>query len=93
VVQDSRGQTWRGIVIKDSIADIALQQVLTVRRIRRDRHAQSQRRLLSDALARRLAASHRPGGNINYITGHAIFEATHAPRRNTPAKTWSTPAP
>ena len=47
-------------------------------RIRRDRDAESQRRLLVRR-TRRSGGRHRhcPGANINYATGHAIFEATH----------------
>ncbi len=68
-----------GIVIKDAIADIALQQVLT----RPDEFdviatLNLNGDYLSDALAAQVGGiGIAPGGNINYITGHAIFEATH----------------
>ena len=68
-----------GIVIKDAIADITLQQVLlrpedfdviATLNLNGD--------YLSDALAAQVGGiGIAPGGNINYITGHAIFEATH----------------
>ncbi len=68
-----------GIIIKDAIADITLQQVLTrpedfdvivTLNLNGD--------YLSDALAAQVGGiGIAPGGNINYITGHAIFEATH----------------
>ncbi len=67
------------ILIKDSIADITLQQVLTrpddfdviaTLNLNGD--------YLSDALAAQIGGiGIAPGGNINYLTGHAIFEATH----------------
>jgi isocitrate dehydrogenase len=67
------------VVIKDSIADITLQQVLTrpddfdviaTLNLNGD--------YLSDALAAQVGGiGIAPGANINYITGHAIFEATH----------------
>jgi isocitrate dehydrogenase len=67
------------VVIKDSIADITLQQVLTrpedfdviaTLNLNGD--------FLSDALAAQVGGiGIAPGANINYITGHAIFEATH----------------
>ncbi len=48
---------------------------------------------MSDALAAQVGGiGIAPGGNINYVTGHAVFEATHAPRRNTPTWTRSIPA-
>jgi isocitrate dehydrogenase len=68
-----------GIVIKDAIADITLQQVLTRAE---DFDVIATLNLngdyLSDALAAQVGGiGIAPGGNINYITGHAIFEATH----------------
>jgi isocitrate dehydrogenase len=67
------------ILIKDAIADITLQQVLTrpgefdviaTMNLNGD--------YLSDALAAQVGGiGIAPGGNINYVTGHAIFEATH----------------
>jgi isocitrate dehydrogenase len=68
-----------GIVIKDAIADIVLQQVLT-RPTDFDVIATLNLNgdYLSDALAAQVGGlGIAPGGNINYITGHAIFEATH----------------
>ena len=67
------------ILVKDAIADIALQQVLT-----RPSEFEVIATLnlngdyLSDALAAQVGGiGIAPGGNINYVTGHAIFEATH----------------
>ncbi len=67
------------ILVKDAIADIALQQVLT-----RPKEFGVIATLnlngdyLSDALAAQVGGiGIAPGGNINYDTGHAIFEATH----------------
>ena len=67
------------ILVKDAIADITLQQVLTrpddfdviaTLNLNGD--------YLSDALAAQVGGiGIAPGGNINYVTGHAIFEATH----------------
>jgi isocitrate dehydrogenase len=67
------------IVVKDNIADITLQQVLTrpsdfdviaTLNLNGD--------YLSDALAAQVGGiGIAPGGNINYVTGHAVFEATH----------------
>jgi isocitrate dehydrogenase len=68
-----------GIVIKDAIADITLQQVLT-RPAEFDVIATPNLNgdYLSDALAAQVGGiGIAPGGNINYLTGHAIFEATH----------------
>jgi len=72
-------KTPQGIVIKDAIADITLQQVLTrpddfdviaTLNLNGD--------YLSDALAAQVGGiGIAPGGNINYVSGHAIFEATH----------------
>src|SRR5215471_9943620 len=69
----------QGIVIKDSIADITLQQVLTRPE---DFDVIATLNLngdyLSDALAAQVGGiGIAPGGNINYVSGHAIFEATH----------------
>ncbi len=68
-----------GIVIKDAIADIALQQVLT-RASEFDVIATLNLNgdYLSDALAAQVGGiGIAPGANINYTTGHAVFEATH----------------
>lgn len=68
-----------GIVIKDSIADITLQQVLT-RPEEFDVIATLNLNgdYLSDALAAQVGGiGIAPGGNINCDTGHAVFEATH----------------
>ncbi len=73
------GRPGAGIVIKDAIADITLQQVLT-RPEEFDVIATPNLNgdYLSDALAAQVGGiGIAPGGNINYITGHAIFEATH----------------
>jgi isocitrate dehydrogenase len=67
------------LLIKDAIADIALQQVLT-RPEEFDVIATPNLNgdYLSDALAAQVGGiGIAPGGNINYVTGHAIFEATH----------------
>jgi isocitrate dehydrogenase len=68
-----------GVIIKDAIADITLQQVLTRPE---DFDVIATLNLngdyLSDALAAQVGGiGIAPGGNINYLTGHAIFEATH----------------
>jgi isocitrate dehydrogenase len=73
------GKPGAGLVIKDSIADITLQQVLTRPE---DFDVIATLNLngdyLSDALAAQVGGiGIAPGGNINYISGHAIFEATH----------------
>ncbi len=67
------------LLVKDAIADITLQQVLT-----RPEEFDVVATLnlngdyLSDALAAQVGGiGIAPGGNINYLTGHAIFEATH----------------
>jgi isocitrate dehydrogenase len=72
------------ILVKDAIADIALQQVLTrpddfdviaTLNLNGD--------YLSDALAAQVGGiGIAPGGNINYVSGHAIFEATHGTAPN-----------
>ena len=73
------GKPGAGIIIKDSIADITLQQVLTRPE---DFDVIATLNLngdyLSDALAAQVGGiGIAPGGNANYVTGHAIFEATH----------------
>lgn len=73
------GKPGAGLVIKDAIADITLQQVLTRPE---DFDVIATLNLngdyLSDALAAQVGGiGIAPGGNINYITGHAVFEATH----------------
>ncbi|ATX81847.1 isocitrate dehydrogenase (NADP) [Mariprofundus ferrinatatus] len=72
-------QLPNGIIIKDVIADIALQQVLT-RATEFDVIATLNLNgdYLSDALAAQVGGiGIAPGANINYLSGHAIFEATH----------------
>jgi isocitrate dehydrogenase len=67
------------VVVKDAIADITLQQVLT-RAKEFDVIATLNLNgdYLSDALAAQVGGiGIAPGGNINYVSGHAIFEATH----------------
>ncbi|EKU50200.1 NADP-dependent isocitrate dehydrogenase [Staphylococcus massiliensis] len=67
------------IIIKDSIADIFLQQILT-RPAEYDVAATMNLNgdYISDALAAQVGGiGIAPGANINYETGHAIFEATH----------------
>jgi isocitrate dehydrogenase len=73
------GKPGAGLVIKDAIADITLQQVLTRPE---DFDVIATLNLngdyLSDALAAQVGGiGIAPGGNANYLTGHAIFEATH----------------
>jgi isocitrate dehydrogenase len=73
------GKWKRMLRIRDSIADITLQQVLT-RPAEFDVMATMNLNgdYLSDALAAQVGGiGIAPGGNINYLTGHAIFEATH----------------
>jgi isocitrate dehydrogenase len=73
------GKPGAGILIKDAIADITLQQVLT-RPDEFDVIATPNLNgdYLSDALAAQVGGiGIAPGGNINYVTGHAVFEATH----------------
>ncbi|MBP7690589.1 MAG: NADP-dependent isocitrate dehydrogenase [Anaerolineales bacterium] len=67
------------ILVKDAIADITLQQVLT-RPDEFDVIATMNLNgdYLSDALAAQVGGiGIAPGGNVNYVTGHAVFEATH----------------
>ena len=68
-----------GLVIKDVIADAFLQQILT-RPAEYDVIATANLNgdYISDALAAEVGGiGIAPGGNINYMTGHAVFEATH----------------
>jgi isocitrate dehydrogenase len=68
-----------GLVIKDAIADAFLQQILT-RPAEYDVIATPNLNgdYISDALAAQVGGiGIAPGGNINYMTGHAVFEATH----------------
>jgi isocitrate dehydrogenase len=67
------------ILVKDAIADITLQQVLTrPREFDLIATMNLNGDYLSDALAAQVGGiGIAPGANINYITGHAIFEATH----------------
>ena len=72
---DPRGK----LLVKDTIADITLQQVLT-RPEEFDVIATTNLNgdYLSDALAAQVGGiGIAPGGNINYVTGHGVFEATH----------------
>ena len=67
------------IIIKDAIADIFLQQILT-RPAEFDVVATLNLNgdYISDALAAQVGGiGIAPGANINYVTGHAVFEATH----------------
>ena len=73
------GKPGAGLIIKDAIADITLQQVLTRPE---DFDVIATLNLngdyLSDALAAQVGGiGIAPGANINYVTGHAVFEATH----------------
>jgi isocitrate dehydrogenase len=73
------GRPGAGLIVKDAIADITLQQVLT-RPAEFDVVATLNLNgdYLSDALAAQVGGiGIAPGGNINYVSGHAIFEATH----------------
>ena len=76
---DCGGKPGNKILVKDNIADITLQQVLTrpddfdviaTMNLNGD--------YLSDALAAQVGGiGIAPGANINYVTGHGVFEATH----------------
>ena len=73
------GKPGAGLIIKDAIADAFLQQILL-----RPREYDVSATLnlngdyLSDALAAQVGGiGIAPGANINYVTGHAVFEATH----------------
>ena len=76
---DCGGDPQGKILVKDAIADITLQQVLT-RPAEFDVIATMNLNgdYLSDALAAQVGGiGIAPGGNINYVSGHGIFEATH----------------
>ena len=80
---DYQGGPWLqlpgGIIIKDVIADAFLQQILT-RPAEYDVIATPNLNgdYISDALAAQVGGiGIAPGANINYLTGHAVFEATH----------------
>jgi len=76
---DCGGEPGEKILVKDAIADITLQQVLT-RPDEFDVIATTNLNgdYLSDALAAQVGGiGIAPGGNINYVTGHGVFEATH----------------
>jgi isocitrate dehydrogenase len=77
--EDSGGDPGDKMLIQDSIADAFLQQILT----RGDEYdviatMNLNGEYISDALAAQVGGiGIAPGGNINYDTGHAVFEATH----------------
>jgi isocitrate dehydrogenase len=76
---DCGGEPGDMVLVKDVIADIALQQVLT-RPDEFDVIATTNLNgdYISDALAAQVGGiGIAPGGNINYVTGHGVFEATH----------------
>jgi isocitrate dehydrogenase len=76
---DCGGKPGDRVLVKDNIADITLQQVLT-RPEDFDVIATTNLNgdYLSDALAAQVGGiGIAPGGNINYVTGHGVFEATH----------------
>ncbi len=73
------GKPGAGLIIKDVIADAFLQQILTRPK---DYEVIATLNLngdyISDALAAQVGGiGIAPGGNLNYVTGHAVFEATH----------------
>ncbi len=73
------GQLKKLLMIRDTIADITLQQVLTrAKEFDVVATMNLEGDYLSDALAAQVGGiGIAPGANINYVTGHAIFEATH----------------
>jgi isocitrate dehydrogenase len=73
------GQWKKLLMVKDTIADITLQQVLTrAKEFDVVATMNLEGDFLSDALAAQVGGiGIAPGANINYVTGHAIFEATH----------------
>jgi isocitrate dehydrogenase len=77
--EDSGGDAGDKLLVKDVIADAFLQQILT-RPAEYDVIATMNLNgdYISDALAAQVGGiGIAPGGNVNYVTGHAIFEATH----------------
>lgn len=79
IEEAAKGKTGNRIIIKDTIADIFLQQILT-RPAEFDVIATTNLNgdYISDALAAQIGGMGiAPGANINFETGHAIFEATH----------------
>jgi isocitrate dehydrogenase len=76
---DCNGEPGDKLLVKDTIADITLQQVLT-RPSDFDVIATTNLNgdYLSDALAAQVGGiGIAPGANINFVTGHGVFEATH----------------
>jgi isocitrate dehydrogenase len=76
---DCNGEPGERLLVKDTIADITLQQVLT-RPSDFDVIATTNLNgdYLSDALAAQVGGiGIAPGANINFVTGHGVFEATH----------------
>jgi isocitrate dehydrogenase len=77
--EDSDGKPGDKLLVQDVIADAMLQQILT----RPDEYdvlatMNLNGDYISDALAAQVGGiGIAPGGNINYVTGHSIFEATH----------------
>jgi isocitrate dehydrogenase len=77
--EDCAGQPGDKLLVKDAIADAFLQQILT-RPASYDVIATMNLNgdYISDALAAQVGGiGIAPGGNINFVTGHAVFEATH----------------
>ncbi len=77
--EDSGGDAGDKLLVKDAIADAFLQQILT-RPAEYDVIATMNLNgdYISDALAAQVGGiGIAPGGNVNYETGHALFEATH----------------
>jgi isocitrate dehydrogenase len=80
LLQSHGGGKWKKLLmIRDTIADITLQQVLTrAKEFDVVAAMNLEGDLLSDAVAAQVGGiGIAPGANINYVTGHAIFEATH----------------
>ncbi|HEY7705292.1 MAG TPA: NADP-dependent isocitrate dehydrogenase [Acidimicrobiia bacterium] len=77
--EDCGGEAGDRLLVKDVIADAFLQQILT-RPAEYDVIATTNLNgdYISDALAAQVGGiGIAPGGNINYVSGHAVFEATH----------------